>query len=164
MSQPPPGAGDSPLGEAIHRKLRFLVTTHHVTLPDLADYLATDVGVLHDILDGRTLPSRGMLEALAERFEVSPEFFGLPGPQEVEALTQAAGAPARTPRRRARRRSLKKGKSRRSSVSLRPTQTLAVRHQALLEVLIQKRALTAAEYHQRVREIEERAQSPRGSD
>ncbi len=148
------------------RKLQFLIDTHHVTVQMLADSIGVPHKNLFDVLDGVALPTEGFIRKCAEYFKVPLEFItGQEAPTESKdggkksRRSQNSGRDSKrvqgAERTRSSQRRPSRGQRTRTPESLN-VRKLAIRHQALLELLIEKRVLTPQEYHDQVKRIEER--------
>ncbi len=148
------------------RKLQFLIDTHHVTVQMLADSIGVPHKTLFEVLDGVALPTEGFIRKCAEYFEVPLEFVSGQG---TSSKSKEGVTKSRSPQKTARASKEAKGTGRTRSSQRTPSRrsqeqaseslnvrTLAIRHQALLELLIEKRVLTPQEYHDQVKRIEER--------
>ena len=139
------------------RKLQFLIDTNHVTVPQVANTIGVPVQTLQQVLDGAAHPSESPVRKCADYFGVTFEF--ITG-QEVTAPEAAPPAHGRAKRSRDTKSTkasaatdpLDDGKSK-GTLNVR---TLATRHQALLELLIQKGLITAREYQDQVKIVEDR--------
>lgn len=130
----------------ISRRIRFLLENHRLTVPQAATLLEMRGKLLQEVLDGQALPTDMMLEKISAHFEVDRAFLSggdaAPRPSEEESVPDLFAtnvrAGAATPP---------------AKLTLR---ALAIRQQALIELLIKKGTLTAAEYHACIAEIEKR--------
>ena len=57
------------------RKIRFLIDTHHETVPGLARGVGVLPNTIQDVLDGQSLPSSALVRRIAQRFALPVEFF-----------------------------------------------------------------------------------------
>lgn len=161
------------------RRIQFLLDNHRLAAHEAARQLGVRKTVLQDILDGRSFPTEGMLRKIATHFRVDLDF--LVGPTEIaEPPTPASSAappgPSRAPAAGLTSPPSPVGRAspvppskanvtkpvapaetvapkKTATVSLR---TLAVRHQALIELLISKGHMTASEYRTQVEAIDDR--------
>ncbi len=134
------------------RKIQFLVDTNHVTVSQVADTIGVPRSTLQDVLDGIAHASESLVRKCADYFGVTMEFItGIEAPAKKAAplahgratswgTTPAPAAPV--PEKVA------------GSLNVR---TLATRHQALVELLIEKGIVSARDYHDLVRKVEERS-------
>ncbi|MFN0059443.1 MAG: helix-turn-helix domain-containing protein [Planctomycetota bacterium] len=159
------------------RRMRFLVETNHLTVQRLAEIIGVGRVSLQEVLDGRAQPSAGLLNKVAQHFGVPPEFFtstqsmalkprANPPAQEVPNMmpetkaapatskTSSAGAARHT--RGSRKRQLTETDGSKETLSLR---SLAIRYQALTELLVAKGLFSAAEYREQISSVENRQQS-----
>ncbi|MGE3166761.1 MAG: helix-turn-helix domain-containing protein [Planctomycetota bacterium] len=160
------------------RRIQFLLDNHRLPAHEAARQLGVRKTVLQDILDGRSFPTEGLLRKIAAHFRVdldflvgSTEIAEPPTPTSTTAPAGVAGPPPQSTAPRPARPSAtsvpgsdppkaesppqRAGRTRSTpGVSLR---TLAIRHQALVELLVSKGVLTAAEYRAQVEAIDDRA-------
>ncbi|MCI0651588.1 MAG: helix-turn-helix domain-containing protein [Planctomycetes bacterium] len=134
--------------EATVRKIRFLVQTHHVTVPDLEHDLGIRVKTLQNVLDGESRPSGLLLERLASYFGVTVEFLtGAKAAAMEDTLSPSAA------QGHGHGGGHGGGASRASPLGL---ADVAVRLQAMVELLVEKGVCSGAEYHSAVERVKER--------
>ena len=136
--------------EEISKKIRFLLQTQGVPYARAAEYLGLTNEHFQDIIDGMEVPSGRIIRGLAELCGVKTEF--LTGEREAAARTDETNASPREEGSRAQTTSEARRKAKRP-LSLKD---LALRFQALVECLVEKELLTAAEIKQKTAEVEER--------
>ncbi len=61
--------------ETAVRKIRFLIDTHHETIPGLAKGIGVLPGTIQDVLDGQSLASSALVRRIADRFQLPMDFF-----------------------------------------------------------------------------------------
>ncbi len=138
------------------RKIQFLIDANHVTVPQVADTIGVPHRTLQDVLDGIAHASEGLIRKCADYFGVTLEFI----------TGQEAPAPKAAPPAHGRATPWDGGKTAvRASATPAPTEkplgalnvrTVATRHQALVELLIEKGIISARDYHEKVRKVEGR--------
>ena len=124
------------------KKIQFLITTNHVTIPQLAHAIGVQQRALQDVVDGLAFPTEAMVRRCADYFGVKPHF--ITGEED----------PARTPRPGSA--GMRKGPPGRASRNTLNIRTVATRHQALVELLIEKGVITARDYQEKVAQVEVR--------
>jgi hypothetical protein len=165
------------------RKLQFLLDTNHVTVMSLAERTGITKKLIQDILDGASLPTEAMLRKFAEFFGVTLEF--ILG-RDDGASTQRGSAAVRSPstgRSSSGKGSagiakgssgVRKGSAGVAKGSAGPgrgtapagkrtkgagslnIRAVATRHQALVELLVEKGVISARDYSELVQRIEKR--------
>ncbi|HIC23604.1 MAG: hypothetical protein COB10_03785 [Planctomycetota bacterium] len=129
------------------RKIRFLIDTHHETVPGLARGVGVLPDTIQDVLDGQSLPSSALVRRIAQRFALPVEFFS----SEV----------SRDPRPKRSVSSKGKAVSQKSEPNPESAATGSqheVRLQkALVELLIQKGVISADEWNARIRLVTRRS-------
>lgn len=125
------------------RRIRFLMDTSHVVMQDLAVDLGMRKSDLVEILDGLARPSSHFIEAAARHFNVTVDFL-LSGHES--GATGAVGAAVA----RSGKGKKKQGRAGGAGLALKD---LAVRHQALLELLVRKGTINAGEYKAAVEQV-----------
>jgi len=154
---------------AIVRKLQFLLDTNHVTVMAIAERTGIPKKLIQDILDGASLPTEAMLRKFADFFGVTLEF--ILGRDDGGSASRGSGA---TRSSSAARTSPGKGSAgigkgsagtaKGAPVPGKRTKTagslniraIATRHQALVELLVEKGMISARDYHEMVQKIEKR--------
>lgn len=132
------------------RRIQFLLDNNRLSVHEAAVRLSVRQPVLQAVLDGRSLPTEALLRKIAAYFEIDFEFLSSDGREpEIEPAPRASSAPAAA---------ADKSPPASSKLDLR---TLAIRHQALLETLVKKGLISAAEYRLQVEEVQSRGTSPR---
>lgn len=131
------------------RKIRFLLETHHYTVPFVAEELGITRASLQEVLDERREPTSSLLSKLSVYFSVPKDFFGGIATQDpaavIDPLLDFDAPPAK---------SSAGGKAAKSKpLDLRG---LALRYQALIELLVAKGIFTAADYRNQVEQVEGR--------
>ena len=140
---------DDALSESkeVVRKIRFLIDTHHETVPGLARGVGVLPNTIQDVLDGQSLPSSALIRRIAQRFSLPMDFFS----SEV----------SRAPRPRRSVRNKSKAVSRKSEpnpVSVATgAQDEVLLQKALIELLIQKGVISADEWNARIRLVTRRS-------
>ena len=134
------------------RKLQFLIDTNHVTIPQVADTIGVPTAVLQQVLDGVSHPTESLIRKCADYFGVTFEFI-----TGQETTTPEAAAPAHGRARpiRESKPNVEKSEDSKSKGTLN-VRTLATRHQALLELMIEKGLITARDYQEQVKVVEGR--------
>ena len=129
---------------AVVRRIRFLMETQHVLVQDLAYDLGVQRAYLLEVLDERTPPTPGFLRSVASHFKVTVDFL---------ELGKTLSVPKSVPKHQGKRR---RGRDRRrQNLAM---SDLAVRHQALVECLVDKGVITAGEYNAWVDRVMKRNQ------
>lgn len=175
-----PGSAVATGSEGYARKLQFLISTHRVTMLDLADAIGVKKRALQDMIDGLTVPSPTMIEAICKHFGVSSGFFdgstvakrgaakseeskkpaakshsgaapASPAAAAAAAAKKSLPAPAKKKVRNEPKAAVSPGHAPPESF-----QALAVRHQALLEALLEKGVISPADYHKQIQIVERR--------
>lgn len=154
------------------RRIRFLLENNRLPVHRAAELMGVRKSVLQDVLDRKNQPTEELLRKIAAYFDVELEF--ICGAEESVsspgASASASKGPTSTPKKASpEARTLgkatpagsssarSKGSPKKSSRGTKlNTRSLASRHQALLELLLEKRVITAAEYHARIEEVENR--------
>ena len=67
------------------RKIRFLIDTHHETVPGLAKGIGVLPGTIQDVLDGQSLVSSALVRRIADRFNLPMDFFSAEPVSEKDA-------------------------------------------------------------------------------
>ena len=158
------------------RRVRFLVETNHLTVPRLAEIIGVGRVSLQEVVDGRAQPSDALLNKVAQHFGVPHDFFTstqsmvmrphtkaadtvvpnmMPVQKPAPAAKQSSAGAARVTRGTRKRQSTS-GESDKEPLNLR---TLAIRYQALMELLVAKNVFTVTEYRDQVASVENRQQS-----
>lgn len=135
------------------RKLQFLIDTNHVTIPQVADTIGVPTSILQQVLDGVSHPTESLIRKCADYFGVTFEFI-----TGQETTTPEAASPAHgraRPMREPKSVTTDKSDDSKSKGTLN-VRTLATRHQALLELMIEKGLITAREYQEQVKVVEGR--------
>lgn len=130
------------------RKIRFLIDTHHETVPGLAKGIGVLPGTIQDVLDGQSLVSDALVRRIAERFKLPMDFFSAEAlPVKTEDSAPADSAVVRSTRaRRVESRSESPVDSTNSDLDeVRRTQ------KALVELLIDKGVIQSGEWQARLR-------------
>ena len=133
---------DTDATRATTRRIRFLLDNHRLTVPEAARLLEMRPQVLQEVLDGLALPSDGLLKKISKHFGVDRAFLlGVDESSEppAEETSDDSGDPPTSTGSR--------------TLDVR---TLATRYQALLELLIEREVITAAEYHEQITDVESR--------
>ena len=131
---------------ALGRKLRFLLETHHLTVPRLAEILTIRRQTLQQMVDGKADAARHNLISIAKHFGVEADYFD----DVKHDKSESAGSETRSGSTRSKKRAEPA-----ESLTLK---TLAVRYQGLVELLIEKGVFSAAEYNEHIRCVEDRSQ------
>lgn len=154
----------------ISRKLRFLMDTHRLTVPQLASSVDVKRMSLQEIVDGRAEPSESVLRRLANYFDLQVSYFVQDEPaersdelNELDAMLDFSSSSS-SGRSKSSGRPAPSSSGARSgrSAPKKPTtdaltlKGLAVRYQSLVEILVAKGVMTAAEYRDKVAEVETR--------
>ncbi len=138
----------------ILRKLQFLISTNNVTAQQLARTTGLSQKNVQEILDGVSLPTESMLRKCADFFGVTLEFVmgkdDGKGAKQTAPRSHSSGSKSGAP---PAGQTSPKAAAPSGPLNLR---TIATRHQALIELLIEKRVITAREYHDMVQKIEGR--------
>ncbi len=129
------------------RRIRFLMDTSHITMQDLAVELGMRKSDLLEILDGLAQPSTHFIRETARHFGVTIEFLMSGKELGEKGATPAAAPVAAHAPAKAKRKPVRTGGG---AFVLKD---LAIRHQALLELLVQKGTITAGEYKAVVEQI-----------
>ena len=144
-------------GHAV-KKIQFLIDANHVTVPQVADTIGMPHKALLDVLDGISHPTESVLRRCADYFGVTFEFItGQEAPAKGGKSSGSTGARPRSAGGSAPRAG---GRERPAPEAPSPTlnvRTIATRFQALVELLIEKGVISAREYHERVKKVEERS-------
>ena len=129
------------------KKIQFLITTNHATIPQLADAIGVQQSALQDVVDGLSFPTEAMIRRCAKHFGVKASFItGEEEPRDERPGSSSA--------RKGGSRGSKPGSSAsRNSLNVR---TVATRHQALVELLIEKGVIQTREYQEKVAQVEGR--------
>jgi hypothetical protein len=134
------------------RKIRFVLQMQGIAYADAAEHVGLPAEDFQEILDGARLPSPRLLKNLAEFCRVNPDFFsGL-----VPAFPLAPPAAGTSPQAEMKAEAIEGGLTRKGPLTLKD---LAVRFQALLELLVETGVVPAARYHEKVRAVSERAEA-----
>ena len=139
-------------GEDIGKKVRFLLGTQGISCSQAAEQLGIPDDHFQEIVDGHAVPTQRLLQKLADLCGVKPEFLtgkkeassGRAAVQSEASVHRAQPEPARAERKGAR-----------------PLPSLAVRFEALLECLFDRRILTPLDYKRKLGEVARRG--PRAS-
>ena len=67
------------------RKIRFLIDTHHETVPGLAKGIGVLPATIQDVLDGQSLVSSALVRRIADRFNLPMDFFSAEPVSEKDA-------------------------------------------------------------------------------
>ena len=129
------------------KKIQFLISTNHVTVPQLAHEIGVQHRTLQDVVDGLSFPTEAMVRRCAKYFGVKESFIT----GEEAASTERSGSSSS---RKGGSRGSKPGSS--ASKSSLNVRTVATRHQALVELLIEKGVIQAREYQEKVAQVEGR--------
>ena len=131
------------------RRIRFLIETHHLTIPDVAFDLGVSQVTLQEILDGQARASEYLIVAASNYFGVTVDFLlsdqtTPPRKKRPASPTSSSSSPSSAP-------SIVKKSAGRSGATV---GDLAVRHQALVELLIEKGVIQASELNAAVDRVE----------
>ena len=132
---------------ALARKIRFLMETQHVTVPQLAERLGIRRSTIQDIVDRKAEASTNTLRQIAHYFGVDLDYF------EESGVEPEGPVPSLKPNRAATTAAAKEKAKEPEPLTLR---TLAIRYQGLVELLVEKGVFTAAEYHDHIKRVENR--------
>ena len=128
------------------RKIRFLIDTHHETVPGLAKGIGVLPGTIQDVLDGQSLVSSALVRRIADRFSLPMDFFSAEPLNEKDAGTGETTVKSTRARRVESRSESKSSSSSESELlELRRTQ------KALVELLIDKGVIQPGEWQARLR-------------
>lgn len=130
---------------AVVRRIRFLMETQHVLVQDLAYDLGVQKAYLLEVLDERTQPTPGFLKSVASYFKVTVDF--LHSGKTLILSQPVSKHGGKKSRGRERRRKDRGGLA---------MSDLAVRHQALVECLVDKGVISAGEYNSWVERVMKR--------
>ena len=131
--------------QAVVRRIRFLMETQHVLVQDLAYDLGVQRAYLLEVLDERTKPTSGFLRSVASHFKVTVDFL-----ESGKTLSLPKVLPKHQGKRRRGRDRRRKN---RGGLAM---SDLAVRHQALVECLVDKGVISAGEYNAWVERVMKR--------
>ena len=128
------------------RKIRFLIDTHHETVPGLAKGIGVLPGTIQDVLDGQSLVSSALVRRIADRFSLPMDFFSAEPQSEKET-----GAGETTVKSTRARRVETKPVTRNSTSSESELEELRRTQKALVELLIDKGVIQPGEWQARLR-------------
>lgn len=164
--------------ETVAKKIRFLMHNRSVTIPQMADRIGVTPDHLRYIVDGISKPTRHLIEKICAAFNVKPDFFGkdllatLGGePDEPRGASEPRRTPPLpfTPEGQRRKAipigvlpAASEGKGAPGAGSEKKKRKfdlaeLAAHHQALLEVLIEKRVIKSDDYSKKLEDVRKRA-------
>ena len=128
------------------RKIRFLIDTHHETVPGLAKGIGVLPGTIQDVLDGQSLVSSALVRRIADRFSLPMDFFS------AEPLSEKNTGTGETTVKSTRARRVEaKSESRNSTSSENEVEELRRTQKALVELLIDKGVIQPGEWQARLR-------------
>ena len=130
------------------RKIRFLIDTHHETVPGLAKGIGVLPGTIQDVLDGQSLVSSALVRRIADRFKLPMDFFSAEPVSEKEAPAEVA-----TVKSTRARRVESKVETQTSSAADNETELEEIlrTQKALVELLIDKGVIHSGEWQARLR-------------
>lgn len=141
--------------QAVVKKVQFLIDANHETVPAVARAIGVTQLILQDVLDGNSDISPSLVARLARHFQVD-EFF-LTGVVAVRGVEKKQPDPISEVNP-----AVEEGNEQPGEISVPETlnlKMLAVRHQALVELMIEKKVFTSAEYHSSILDIQQRSKS-----
>ena len=154
--------------EQVAKKIRFLLHNESMTVKTLANRIGVQKEYLRDVLDARAHPTMHLVGKLSAVFDVKPEFFGdelkeilWEDPEETKEADEAielaklkATISVRHPESPSPGGSKESGSKHTRKFDL---AELAAHHQALLECLVEKKAISAKCYSRKLTEVRRRA-------
>ena len=140
--------------QAVIKKIQFLINANHETVPAVARAIGVTQVALQDVLDGNSIVSQPVISRIANHFRVDDQFLtGVPA-VDVRGTSPENPLPGKNLG--------SKNPVTPGGVSTVPTlnlKMLAVRHQALLELCLEKGVFTTEVYHSRIGEVEKRSKT-----